>query len=57
MAKKYCVMLSRSNVNGPPFLVSDLRVEAFTISSLNMMLAIGCIVNALNQIEEVHCWS
>lgn len=50
-------MLSRSNVNGPPFLVSDLRVEAFTISSLNMMLAIGCIVNALNQIEEVHCWS
>lgn len=43
MVRMFCIMFNGSNVNGPPFLVSDLRVEVFTISSLNIMLAIGCL--------------
>ena len=50
-------MLNKSNVNGPLLLVPDFTVEEFTISSLNMMSAVGCFVDALYQTGEVHFMS
>lgn len=46
-------MLNRSGESKYPSLVPDLRGTTFSLSPLNMMLAVDFVVYILCQVEEV----